>query len=178
MRMLRIYLLNKFHVQPRAVLIIYILWYITSLVFSYNWKFVPFGYLHPILPLVLPTPLLLLVTTNLISFSVSLFLKYNWPTTLYYFLVHNIVIQYFYTLQNDHHPKFTMEGFWQYYWLYSLCYTFHLMTCFVTGSLYLLVSLTYFSYSPTPLLSGNHLYLWLCFCFMFFHLFCFFSFYT
>ena len=34
---------------------------------------------------------------------VSLFLKYNQPTTLHYFLLYNIVIQYLYTFQNDHH---------------------------------------------------------------------------
>ena len=31
-----------------------------------------------------------------------LFLKCNWPTTLCYFLLHNIVVWYFYTFQNDY----------------------------------------------------------------------------
>ena len=36
---------------------------------------------------------------------VHLLLKFNWPTTLYYFLVHTIVIQYFHTFQNSHCGK-------------------------------------------------------------------------
>ena len=52
----------------------------------------------PSLPTHLP-----LITTNPISFlSVCLFLKYNWPTTLCYFLLYNIIIRYFYKFQNGH----------------------------------------------------------------------------
>ena len=51
---------------------------------------------------------------------------------------------------------------------------------FVTGSLYLLISLTYFIHFLTPPLRHSpfcSLYLWLCFCLaMFVHLFCFFFF--
>ena len=46
-----------------------------------------------------------LITINLTSFYYEffcLFLKYNWPTLLYYFLLYNIVIWYFYTFQNNH----------------------------------------------------------------------------
>ena len=34
-----------------------------------------------------------------------LLLKYNWPTTPCKFLLHNTMIQYFHTFQNDHHYK-------------------------------------------------------------------------
>ena len=44
-----------------------------------------------------------LVSTNLLFFYEFFvcFLKHNWPTMLCWFLVHNIVIWYFYTLQNS-----------------------------------------------------------------------------
>ena len=44
--------------------------YSTSLALIYNWKFVPFDHLHPVTP---PPASLFLVITNLISFSMNLF---------------------------------------------------------------------------------------------------------
>ena len=47
------------------------------------------------------------------------------------------------------------------YWLSSPCclyISFLWLIYFVTGSLYLLVSLTYFTHLPTPLPTGNHLF--------------------
>ena len=75
------------------MLIIFIILYITSLVLTYNWEFLPFDYLHPI-----PKPLLLLVI-NLISFSMTLFLKYNWPSALCQLPLHYMVLQYFYAFK-------------------------------------------------------------------------------
>ena len=51
----------------------------------------------------------------------------------------------------------------RFYWLYSPCWTFHLFNYFVTGSLYFLISLTYFTHPPIllppPVCSLN---LWTC----------------
>ena len=77
--------LNNFHIQLIAVLIIFIIFYITSLVLTYNWELLPFDYLHPV-----PKPLLLVVI-NLISFSMTLFLKYNWRTALCQLLLQYMV---------------------------------------------------------------------------------------
>ena len=52
----------------------------------------------------------------------------------------------------------------QYYWLYSLCCTLHPLTYFITGSLYILISFTYFTHPPVPISSATtvySLYLWL-----------------
>ena len=71
---------------------------------SHNWKFVSFDFFHP----TPPSHLSPLVNTNLISsmsLFVCLFLKNNSPTTLCQFLLHNIVIQYFYTFQHDDHKS-------------------------------------------------------------------------
>ena len=62
-----------------------------------------------------------------------------------------------------HHTKILQN-----YWLYSPCCTFHICDIYlVAGSLYLLISLTYYSPLQNSLPSGNHLfcslYLWLCF---------------
>ena len=56
----------------------------------------------------------LLIITNLISFFlwVCLFLKCSWPATQCQFLVHTIVIRYFYTFPNDHHQKCNLKCFW------------------------------------------------------------------
>ena len=93
-RTLSIYPLNNFHIQHTAVLIIFIMLYITFvrltlLIIGCLTILTAFIQLHPQL---LPQPLLLL-TTNLISFSVRFrFLKYNWPTILCSFLLCNIMI--------------------------------------------------------------------------------------
>ena len=46
MRTLRIYSLNNFHMQHRAVFINHVAHYIPSTYLSYNWKFVPFDHLQ------------------------------------------------------------------------------------------------------------------------------------
>ena len=96
MRTLKIYSLNPFHMQLTAVLIIFIMSYIASLYLSYNQTFVR------------------LISSPSLSTHASgdhksdlffcesfccFFLKCNWPTTLCYSLLHNRVIQYFYTFQ-------------------------------------------------------------------------------
>ena len=79
--------------------------YITSPVFIYliNWKFVTFNCPH-LIPL--PTTLLWLPHFQWVFLFV---LKYDWPITLCQFLLHNIVIQYFYIFQNDHQDKFSQD---------------------------------------------------------------------
>ena len=46
MRPLRIYSLNNFHMQHRAVFINHVVHYIPSIYLSYNWKFVPIDSFH------------------------------------------------------------------------------------------------------------------------------------
>ena len=72
-----------------------------------------------------------------------------------------------------HHTKLL-----QYYWLYSLCCILHPHDLLITGILYLLISVIYFSLPPTPPPPWQtpvcSLCLWVCFCFVIFvHLFCF-----
>ena len=83
------------------MLIIFIILYIISIVLIYNWKFLRFDCLiqFPLLP-----PLTWPRVWSLFLW-ISLFLKYNWYTTLCWFLIYNIVIWYFYTFQNDDHNK-------------------------------------------------------------------------
>ena len=77
MTALRIYCFNNFHVQHIVMLLLLIILYITSLVLVTGCLYLltPFS---PVLP-ALPLPQ---VTTNSVSFSISLFLKYKWPATL------------------------------------------------------------------------------------------------
>ena len=96
---------------------------------------------------------------------------YNWFTILYYFQVCNIVIQYFYTLQNNHCNKFSyrllpFKVIKIILSVFSLLYITSLWL--ITGSLCFLISLTYFTHPPTPLSSGNHLFIF----FMSLFLFC------
>lgn len=77
----------------------HVIHYILSTYLSDNQKFVAFDYLHPV-PLPFPPCL-----TNLLSFSTSLFLKYNAPTAFCSFLGHIIVIWYLYTFQKHHHSS-------------------------------------------------------------------------
>ena len=74
--------------------------YLPSIYLSCNWKYLPFDCLHQFSFYFPP-----LVTTNLISFSMNLFLKYNWSATLCSFLLYKIVIWYFCTLQNGYQDK-------------------------------------------------------------------------
>ena len=60
-------------------------YYTPSTYLYYNWKFVSFGYLHSIPLFSIPTPTSGKHKSDL--FSMSLFLKYSWPTTLCQFLV-------------------------------------------------------------------------------------------
>ena len=71
---------SSFHPQPAAVLLMFIVLYITSLVLVCNWKFVPLNYFYPV-----PHHPPFLATTNLISFSMSLFvfeIHWTYNTTL------------------------------------------------------------------------------------------------
>ena len=81
------------------------------------------------------------------------------------------MIQYFYTLQNNHCNKFSyhllaFKVIKIILSIFSLLYITSLRL--ITESLYFLSSLTYFTHHPTPLSSGNHLFfsLWVCFCFV------------
>ena len=72
---------------------------------SLLWKSVPFGHCHPV---PLPPPLASgNHTPDLFCYEllVCLSLKYNWPTAPREFLLHNIVIQYFYTFETDRHEQ-------------------------------------------------------------------------
>ena len=91
------------------------------------------------------------------------------------------MIQYFYTLQNNHCNKFSyhllaFKVIKIILSIFSLLYITSLRL--ITESLYFLSSLTYFTHHPTPLSSGNHLFilfmslfLFCCLCSLFF--FCF-----
>ena len=92
----------------------------------------------------------------------------------------HIVIWYFYTFQNDHHDKSSYhlspyKDFTKFWTTLPTLYISYLwFIYFVTESLHLLISLTYFSSSPSILLcqpSVCSLYLWLCFCLVIFVLF-------
>ena len=126
--------------------------------FFYNtWKFAPFYHLL----LTPPPPLPLLGTTNPTSLSVNLTvsgsLKYNWPTILWQFMVtmqqfdisiHFKLITIIALVPICHRTKISY-----YSWTFSSLCTLH--TCdiyFITGSLYLLISLMYFIYSRIPIL--------------------------
>ena len=78
------------------------------------------------------------------------------------FQVHNIAIRYLYTLQNDHHDKSSYHLslhkdiallLTRFPVLYN---TSPWLVCFITESLYFLISFTYCTQSSTPLPSGNH----------------------
>ena len=93
--------------------------------------------------------------------------------------LYNIVIRYFYTFQTDHHDTFTyyVSPYKDLTYLFIVFPTLDILypwlIYFVTGSFYILISLTYFFPPATPLLSGNHLFA-LCIynCFFFVHFFC------
>ena len=91
-----------------AVLIIYIVSYITSLVLIY----LETRYLY-LLTVFMQFPLPLTPASDKHKLDiffyefVQLFLKYNWDTTLCQFLVHNIVIHYLYTCKYDHNYQST-----------------------------------------------------------------------
>ena len=122
--------------------------YITCLVYIYLiieslWllsTFIQFPYPH------------LLPPVKYISSISMLFLKYKQPTILCQFLVHNIMSLCFCTLQNNHQDNSSYHLS-----LYKdvaislstfpILYTSSLwLTCFVTGSLYLLISLIPFTH--------------------------------
>ena len=76
-------------------------------------------------------------------------LKYNWLRVLYEFHVYNKVIQYFYILQNDHHKSsYFLSPYKIILILLTILPILYLTTLWliylVTGSLYLLIFLTYF----------------------------------
>ena len=151
---------------------------------SCNWKFVPFDYLQFPNPPITPTPhnpSLSLITINLIFFSE--FACFWSVTDLQHcwFLVYNM-IWYFYTFQNDQRRKCSYHlsphkditllfTIFPTLYILSLCFIY-----FVTGSLYLLIFLTYCTNPPTHLPSGNYLFVlfllsYVCLCFPFrFHI--------
>ena len=61
----------------------------------HNWEFIHFDYLHPVLPPYPPQATSGNHKFDLFftSLFICLFLKYNWPVTLFKLLVHNTVIQ-------------------------------------------------------------------------------------
>ena len=74
-----------------------------------------------------------------------------------------ILIWYWYTLPVYHHDNLVtithLTKSLQYYWLYSLCFTFYPYDLFITGNLYLFISLTYFSHPLRPsLLTATSLF--------------------
>ena len=123
--------------------------------------------------------LLFVRATYPISFSMSSLVCFWSIIELeqYSFLVHNIVIWYFCTFQNDHHDKSSLLSATAQRYYIIIDYIPHTvwLICLLTESLYLLISLTYFSPPPT---SGSYLFV-LCtydsvFCLvMFVHLLCF-----
>ena len=100
---LRIYSLQDFCIYLSAVLIIFTMWHIASLVLTYSWR------LYPLTTFIqFPIPFLLPLPPNSGNHQSGLFefvclvLKYNWLTTSSYFLIYNIDLI-FCTFQNDHH---------------------------------------------------------------------------
>ena len=78
--------------------------YIPISYLSYYWKFVMFDHLHS-MPLS-PNPTSGDHKSDPFFYKLFLFfLQYDRLTTLYYFLVHNTVIWYFFTFQNAYHGK-------------------------------------------------------------------------
>ena len=65
--------------------------------------------------------------------------------------VHNIVIQYFYTFQNDHHdkPSCHLSPYKDITYLFTIFFTLYIsylgLLYFVTENVYFLISLNYFS---------------------------------
>ena len=115
--------------------------YIPSTYLSCNWKYVPFDCLQPIPPP--PSPASSKHKSDLFSYE---FICFENIIDLQHYISF-CYIQYFCTIQNDHHDK---SGYHtkllHNYWLYSSNCIFH--TCsiyFAAGSLYLLISLIYFS---------------------------------
>ena len=78
-----------------------------------------------------------------------MFLRYNWLTTLWEFLVHNTVILYFCTLRNGHYSKSSYDvTIWRYYRIIDYSPRCVLPTCdiyLLAASLYLFIPLTYYS---------------------------------
>ena len=73
----------------------------------YNCKSVSFDHLHPVPLSPHPHfwwPQIVFLWASLFA---CLIFKYNWPTTLWYFLVYNTVIQYFYIAKKDCSAKFS-----------------------------------------------------------------------
>ena len=97
------------------MLIIFITLYITSLVLIY----LTIGRFYLLITFnqfpLLPPPASGNYKSDLFSYEFVCFLKRNWFTTLWYFPVSNIGIQYFYTLQNDHHSEYTEHCHQKYY---------------------------------------------------------------
>ena len=114
-----------------------------------------------------------LVITNIISFSSSLFLKYNWlQQTLCWFLLYNSDSQFLYistwSLQLSlfticHHIKMLLN-----YWLHSpFCISYPELIYFALGSLYLNPTHPFFHSSHPPFswwTSVSSLCPWLSFC--------------
>ena len=122
----------------------------------YNCKSVSFDHLHPV-PLS-PHPHFWWPQIWSVFLWASLFacfiFKYNWPTTLWYFLVYNTVIQYFYIAKKDCSAKFsyhrTIQRCYKLLTIFPMLYISPLwLSYFVTGSLYLLFSPT-ISLVPSP----------------------------
>ena len=112
--------------------IYHVVHFILSIDLSHNCKFVPFDHLH------------LIPSSSAHSFDnhksglfflwVCLFLKYSWPIVLCDFLLHSIVVWYFYIFLNDHHDKssYDLSPFKDInYWLYSPHCTFHTCDSFI-----------------------------------------------
>ena len=153
MRTLGIYSLNNFHVLTHRSVnyICHVVHYIPSAYLSYNWKFVHFDCFHPNPPPNQPPPL---VTTNLISFSMSLFICFwsitilcSWFTKQWF----NISIHFkiIITIKSSYLPFVNLPRYYIIIDIFPILYISYLwLIYFVTGSLYLLISLTYFSSTP------------------------------
>ena len=111
-------------------------------------------------PLSSPLPL---VTTNLISYSMSLFgfeVLLTYSTMLVPITQHSDSI--FLYIQNDHHNKSSchLSPYKDITLLLTIFPTLNIsylwLIYFVTGSSYFLISFTYFSHPPSSLPSGNH----------------------
>ena len=171
MRTFRIYSLNNTRVWHTAVLVTFLMLYITSLVLMYlSWEFVPVDFLHPVLP---PRSLLPPVATSLIFLSVS-----SWSVIDLQHYVSSFtqlsdsvfldISKLISTVGVDPvmcpHAQILLS-----YGLRSSSWTWrsHDSVYFATGCPYLLISFT-----PTLLASGNHLFvlcIYNCFLFCYFY---------
>ena len=132
-----------------------------STCFFCTWKLVHFDHLYSIPPP--STPHLWWPQIWLLFLWVYLFLKHHWPTPLCQFLVHSVVIQYFYTAHKEHHASsYHLPPYKDITLLLTispmLYISFLWLIYFTTGSLSLFILLICFTHPYAHLCSSNDVF--------------------